>query len=50
MKKGKVKKRTKKSNHKHIYKLRKITRSDWFTHKMVCEVCGKVSNKIKKDA
>lgn len=49
MKKGKNKNRTKKSNHKHIYKLREIIGDDWFTHELVCEICGKVGNKIKKD-
>ena len=38
----------KKSNHKHDYETVKIE-DGWFTHKIVCVICGHEYNRIRKE-
>lgn len=38
---------TKKSDHKHEYKLVEILDVGWFTHKKVCKICGHINDKIR---
>ncbi len=42
-----MKKKIKKSDHKHEYELVEMETKQWFTHEKVCKICGHVSNKIR---
>lgn len=37
---------TKKSDHKHEYELLEIPEESWFTHKLVCKICGHIGNRL----
>lgn len=49
-KKRSTKKKVKKSDHKHIYKIlekQPLNILGWFNFKEVCEICGKVKNEFR---
>lgn len=49
-KKKSIKKKPKKSDHKHNYESVEVKEwviTNWFTHKEVCKICGKVNNQLK---
>lgn len=41
-----VEKATEESDHKHEYETQEENEHPYFTHKLVCEICGKVDNKF----
>lgn len=37
---------SKKSDHKHDYEVQENKDDPWFTHKLVCKICGKIGNRF----
>lgn len=45
--KKKKKKTVRKSNHKHQYITAELPKKLWFTHIVVCVICGHITNEIR---